>query len=149
MLAWLFLLFTVVPVVELYVLIQIGRVIGGLETVLGVIVIGMIGAAVAKRQGLSVLRAIQRATAEGRLPGRELVEGAIVLAAGILLITPGVVSDVAGVTLMLPPIRRGVASLLIRRFAKNLVVVGAAPDPREPTGPIVDVTPPKDPRQLP
>jgi UPF0716 protein FxsA len=146
-LAWLFLAFTIVPIVELYVLIQIGKAIGGLETIIGVILIGAAGAALAKKQGFAVLRAIQRSMSEGRMPGRELLEGALVLAGGLLLITPGVFTDVAGVLLLLPPIRRLVAGLLARRMAHQLQVqVVNLTTPRRPlhdtnAGPVIDVKP--------
>lgn len=157
MIGWLFLLFTLVPIVELYFLIQIGKVIGGLETIAAVVVIGVIGAALAKSQGLAVVRGVQRATAEGRMPGRELLEGAMVFAGGLLLVTPGVLTDVLGLLLLIPPVRRLAAGLVARRLAKQmkLTVVDLAsrgpmppqgaprrPAPRlDGAGPIIDVTP--------
>jgi UPF0716 protein FxsA len=145
MFGWLLLLFTLVPIVELYFLIQIGKVVGGLETVVAVLLIGIAGAALAKRQGAAVLRAIQRATAEGRIPGRELIEGALVFTGAVLLITPGVFTDIAGLLVLLPPIRRVAAARIAHRFASRIQVTSVDFDhlraPQDPSGTVIDVEP--------
>ena len=93
----LLLLFTVVPAIELYLLIWLGQHIGAGLTVLIIIATGAIGAALAKREGLGVLRSIQEETLRGVPPGDRLIEGVLVLVGGVLLITPGVLSDLTGI----------------------------------------------------
>lgn len=112
MLARLFLLFTVVPTVELYLLIQIGKRIGAFETVWMVVVVGFIGAWLAKREGLGVLRSIQADLARGLPPADRVIEGLLVLIGSVLLITPGVISDLFGIFMLLPPTRRWMAPRL-------------------------------------
>jgi len=102
----LFLLFTLGPMVELYLLIKIGGAIGALNTVLIIILTGMIGAAMAQSQGLSVIFKIQRATEEGRVPIEELVDGAFILVGGFLLITPGFLTDAFGFMCLIPWTRK-------------------------------------------
>jgi UPF0716 protein FxsA len=122
--AVLALLFLVVPFVELYVLIQVGQAIGALPTIALLVVISLIGAWLVKREGLGLLRRAQAEVRMGRVPGRELVDGVLVLLAGALLLTPGFFTDVIGTLLLLPPVRsalRGVASArLARRAALRL-----------------------------
>ena len=90
-------LFTVVPTAELYLLLEIADRIGGLETIYLVIITGIVGAHLAKREGLGVLHQIQEAAANGESPADKLVEGLMVLIGGILLVTPGVMTtDVSG-----------------------------------------------------
>jgi UPF0716 protein FxsA len=117
--AVLALLFLVVPFVELYVLIQVGHAIGAPETILLLIAVSVVGAWLVKREGLATLARVRRRVDAGEVPGRELVDGLLILLAGVLLITPGFLSDVAGILLLLPPvravIRASVVSVLARR----------------------------------
>lgn len=105
----LFLLFTVVPAVELWLLIEIGGIVGGWETVAWVVAMGMLGAWLGKRAGFAVLRDIVTSVQEGKSPANQLVEAALVLVGAVLLITPGVLTDVTGTLLFLPPVRRWLA----------------------------------------
>lgn len=124
MFAVLALLFLVVPFVELFVLIQIGHAFGALPTVLLLLAVSVVGAWLVKREGLSTLRRAQQQVRNGQVPGSELVDGVLILFAGVLLLTPGFLTDVVGVVLLLPPVRaalRGLASRrLTRRAALNL-----------------------------
>ena len=120
MLLRLFLLFTIVPVVELWLLIAIGRSIGLLPTILLVVVTGAVGAALAKREGRRVLSGWQRALSEGRLPEEGILEGGLVLAGGVLLLTPGVVTDLMGLALLFRPSRRVVAAYVRRRLQSGI-----------------------------
>jgi UPF0716 protein FxsA len=122
MIAWLFLLFTVVPVVELYLLIKVGGLIGALPTIAIVLVTGAAGASLARWQGLAALQEIQRAMNEGRVPGQELLAGVLVLAGGLLLVTPGLITDVTGLLLLVPPVRRLVARGLAGYFRHRIEV---------------------------
>ena len=108
MIGVLFLLFLVVPFAELFVLLQVGRAIGALNTIAVLLVVSAVGAWLVKREGLAVLhRARQRVNA-GAVPGRELVDGVLILFAGALLLTPGFLTDIVGVLLLLPPVRGAV-----------------------------------------
>jgi UPF0716 protein FxsA len=109
----LFLLFTLVPALEIYLLVQVGHVIGAANTVLLVIATGVVGAHYARLQGFAVLRKFQESLASGRLPGGELIDGALLLVGGALLITPGLLTDALGFSLLFPP---------SREFWKRLVV---------------------------
>ena len=120
MLGVLFLLFLVVPFAELFILIQVGQAIGALETVAVLVVVSAVGAWLVKREGLGVLhRARQRVNA-GAVPGRELVDGVLILFAGALLLTPGFLTDVAGVLLLVPPVRATVRAAASRYLQRHL-----------------------------
>ena len=119
MVAVLFVVFLVVPFIELYVILQVGHAIGALNTVALLILVSMVGALLVKREGISVLRRAQERMAEGAVPGRELVDGVLILLAGALLITPGFLSDVLGVLLLLPPVRAALRGLVTRRMRRR------------------------------
>jgi UPF0716 protein FxsA len=121
-LAVLVLLLVVVPIAELAVLIQVGHAIGVLDTILLMIAVSVVGAWLVKREGVGVWRRAQRQLELGSVPGRELVDGALILLAGALLLTPGFLSDCLGVLLLLPPVRAGVRALVIRRMRKRVVL---------------------------
>ena len=105
MLAPLFLLFTVVPAVELYLLFEVGSAIGGFNTILLIILTGIVGAALAKSQGLSILAKIQNQMNTGELPADQIIQGLMVFAGGLLLLTPGIMTDVFGFALVMPGTR--------------------------------------------
>lgn len=101
----LFLLFVVVPAVELMLLIQIGGLIGTMPTFGIIIATGLAGSALARRQGLSVWQRFNSRMASGQLPGDELIDGLIILVSGALLLTPGVFTDVIGLAGLIPVTR--------------------------------------------
>ena len=114
----LFLLFTAVPLLELMILIELGNAVG-LSSTIGIILLtGAIGAWAARMQGFYVLAQIQRDLSENRLPGAQLVEGAMVLVGGIFLITPGLLTDSIGFALMIPAVRGVLRGILISKFQK-------------------------------
>ncbi len=115
----LLVLLIVAPLVELYVIIQVAQVIGGWETLALLILMSAIGAWLLKRQGLSVIRRVASAVEEGRAPGKELVDGLLILVAGALMLAPGFVGDVLGYLLLLPPTRAVFRAPLMRRFSKG------------------------------
>jgi UPF0716 protein FxsA len=115
MLGRLFILFTLVPAIELFLLIEIGQRLGGLTTLGLVLLTGALGAALAKAEGLRVLREWRSSLAEGRVPADSVASGALVLVGGVLLITPGVLTDVVGLSLLVPALRRPIAGYLLRR----------------------------------
>ena len=116
----LFLLFTAVPLVELYLLIRIGRVIGVVPTIAIVVVTGALGAALARHQGLGVLRRLQEDLVAGRPPTGALVDGLLILVAAAMLLTPGLITDAVGFLLLVPAgrkvVRKAVSAALERRF---------------------------------
>jgi UPF0716 protein FxsA len=116
----LFLLFTLVPLVELFLLIELGGVVGVLPTIGMIAVTGMLGAYLAKREGRKALASYQQALASGRMPEDGIVSALLILVGGVLLIAPGVLTDVVGLALMIPPIRRGVAKLVTRRVERRI-----------------------------
>ena len=118
-------LFIVVPIAELYVLWQIGSAIGILPTIALLILDSILGAALMRSQGRAAWVRLHRALAEGRIPGKEVMDGALVIFGGALLLTPGFLSDILGLILLLPPTRALVRTLLLRRFAGR-IVAGAA-----------------------
>lgn len=119
----LLLLFISIPVVEIYLLAIVGSHIGFFNTVLLVIGTGILGASLARTQGIQILALIQSEMAQGRIPTKALVDGVIVLIAGTLLITPGVLTDGVGFLLLIP-ITRWVARDVIMRWAKNRISQG-------------------------
>jgi UPF0716 protein FxsA len=113
------LLFIVLPIAELYVIIQVGGAIGVLPTLALLLLDGIIGAALARSQGRAAWQRFNLALAEGRVPARETADGAMIIFGGALLLTPGFITDVVGLLLLLPPtralIRRGLGRLARRR----------------------------------
>ncbi|HEX9887114.1 MAG TPA: FxsA family protein [Longimicrobiales bacterium] len=106
MLGRLALLFVVIPLIELAILIQLGQVVGFLPTFSLVILTGVVGAILARAEGFRTFLAFQREVARGRLPGQPLQDALAVLVGGAFLLTPGILTDVAGFALLLPPSRR-------------------------------------------
>ncbi len=140
--------FILVPLAELLVIVEIGSRIGYPYTILMLIVISLAGAALAKRQGYAVVARIQDDIQKGRMPGDSLIDGALILAGALLLLTPGYITDAAGLLLLLPPVRYPVRSYVRRRL--RLAVErrtvrfgtpgggrygGSGPDPRYGHGP--------------
>jgi UPF0716 protein FxsA len=113
----LVLLFIVVPAIELWGLISVGKLIGGWTTVGLVILTGVLGAWLAKQQGLQVLRLVQLQLSRGQLPTDALLDGVLVLVGGILLLTPGFFTDIAGLVLLIPYTR-----MFVRFFLKKWIV---------------------------
>ena len=109
-------LFLVVPLVELYVIIQVGQAIGALNTVGILLLDSLIGAWLMKREGLAVVRRLQAKVDHGEVPGSELVDAFLILFGGALMLTPGFVTDIIGMALLLPPVRIVVRRVLARRF---------------------------------
>lgn len=114
----LFLLFTLVPLLELYALIRLGSLIGAGPTILLVLGTGAAGAWLARREGFRSWRAVQAELSAGRLPAEELLHALVVVIAGVLLVTPGVFTDAFGLLMLIRPVRaamiRGVRSRIAR-----------------------------------
>jgi UPF0716 protein FxsA len=114
----LFLIFAVVPVIELALLINIGSLIGVLNTVIIVILTATIGAYMVRMEGIGVMYRIQRNMQEGIFPGNELINGMMILIAGAMLLTPGFFTDVLGF-LMVFPVSREFIKKIARRYIKK------------------------------
>ena len=127
-------LLVLVPIAELYVIIQVGQQIGALATVALLVAVSVLGAALLRREGARTWRAFTEATAAGRVPAREVVDGALVLLGGALLLTPGFLSDVVGLLLVLPPtraaLRGSLTALALRRMTGGAVGVPRPGGPR-------------------
>ena len=110
----LLMLFIIVPVTELYILIEAGKRIGTLNTISIIIFTGILGAYLVKHQGFMVLRKIQNDLNEGTIPEDSLVQGVIILTGGILLLTPGFATDIAGFIFLIPVSRKVVKKYLLK-----------------------------------
>ena len=115
----LFLLFVVVPLVEFSLLMRVGALLGFGPTVLLVVVTGVIGARLARRQGLGVLSAMQEEMARGQVPSQEISHGLLILLAGALLVTPGVLTDAVGFFLLVPWTRAMIQPWVVRQVKKR------------------------------
>jgi UPF0716 protein FxsA len=118
---WLLLLFFTVPLVEIYVLIEVGGVIGAWPTIALVVLTAVIGAALIRAQGLATISRVQQELERGELPAVSIIEGALLLVAGALLLTPGFVTDTIGFLILVPPLRRRAVEAFV---ARRLVVTG-------------------------
>jgi UPF0716 protein FxsA len=124
-LAWgLFVLFIVVPLIEIYVLIQVGQVIGPWWTIALLIADSLLGTWLIKREGARAWRALRTALDSGRMPARELADGGLILIGGTLMLTPGFVTDLFGILLILPFTRPFFRRLLTQVVVSRVVVVG-------------------------
>ncbi|MGH8982575.1 MAG: FxsA family protein [Acidimicrobiia bacterium] len=129
----LVLLFLVVPIVELYVIIQVGQEIGALNTIALLLVISVAGAWLAKREGMGVWRHLNQQVNAGKVPGAELLDAFLILLAGALLLTPGFLTDILAIVLLIPPTRVLVRRVLRRRFVGKVEIFrGPAPPSRPP-----------------
>lgn len=125
MLLPLLVLFVVVPLVELYVIIQVGQEIGALWTIAILVADSLLGSMLMRSQGRVAWRRFNEAIAAGRVPAREVVDGVLVIFGGALLLTPGFVTDVFGLLLLLPPTRALIRRALVRRFDGRIAVSSA------------------------
>ena len=120
MLLKLFLCFTLIPVVELYLLIKVGTVIGGFNTILLVIFTGFAGAWLARMEGMYTMMQVRRNLDQGIMPKEELLDALIIFCAGAVLITPGLLTDIAGLLLLWPVTRRRF-KLYLRRKIDDMI----------------------------
>lgn len=148
---WFFLLFVALPAVELGLLIEIGGRIGTPTTIMLIIVTGMVGASLARWQGLGVIGRIQSEMTQGELPAGSLVDGVVILLASALLVTPGVLTDVFGFACLVPAFRSVLKEMAQRRFGRMVeeqqVRVSMRFEDERGTGPrspVYDITPEPD-----
>ena len=117
MLFRLILVFTIVPLLELAILIYLGTIIGALYTILIVVVTGILGAVMTRYQGMVTLSKIRSNIENGIIPANELFDGALILAGGLLLLTPGIITDIIGFALLVPYTRR-----IVKRLSRSLML---------------------------
>jgi UPF0716 protein FxsA len=117
--AFLVALFIAVPLVEIAVIIKVGEWLGVVNTIALLLAISILGAWLVKRQGVGLVRRVQAELAAGRMPASALVDGALLLVAGTMLLLPGFVTDAVGLLLLLPPVRAGVRHWLRRRWMRG------------------------------
>ena len=117
------LLFVLTPLVELAILVYLGTLIGALYTILIVVATGILGAFMARNQGLATLSRIRGSIERGIIPSNEIFDGALILVGGLLLLTPGIITDIIGFALLVPQIRRitgkWLRSLIRRRIERG------------------------------
>lgn len=119
--AWLVALLLVVgPIVELWFIIQVADVIGGWQTIGLLLIEGLLGSWLIKRQGRAVVRRIDQRLKAHDLPTKELADGFLILVAGVLMLTPGFITDIVGFALLFPPTRAIARAALLRRFTARM-----------------------------
>jgi len=151
-------LFILLPIAEIYVIVRVGEAIGILPTLALLIVDGFLGAALARSQGRAAWARFNRALGEGRVPGREVFDGAMIIAGGAFLLAPGFITDAIGLLLLLPPTRAAFRGLVARMARRRVTVApriiffggrqrGAPPPPYDVEGSAREVDEPE--RELP
>jgi UPF0716 protein FxsA len=113
------LLFTIVPLIELYLLIQVGKYLGAFPTIAVVFITGIVGGLLARSQGLNIYRQIRMDLQNGIIPTDSLLDGLFILIAGALLITPGLITDIVGFLVMIPGFRRWLKKRLREKFRQK------------------------------
>jgi UPF0716 protein FxsA len=135
MFRFLFVLFIIIPIIEIALLIQVSDVIGGVATIALVVITAVLGAKMVKQQGMGALQNAQTQMAQGQMPAKELFTGICVIIAGVLLLTPGIMTDVFGLLLLTPAIRNklaaGLASQATVRMSMGMQQ-GASPYTQQP-----------------
>ena len=128
-------LIVVAPLIELYVIVQVGQNIGLFPTIALLIAVSAVGTTLIKREGIKVYREFVATIQRGEEPAEQLVHGVCLLAAGVLMLAPGFMSDVVTILLLVPPTRVLIAKLVLRKSTAKVTVIRATH-----TGPIVEVT---------
>lgn len=137
----LMLLFTLVPLIELALLIKLGQLTNLLTTVAIVVLTGAIGAYLARREGVKTWSRIQQNLAAGASPAVELVNALLILIAGAVLITPGLLTDLVGFALLVPAVRNRVGRKLSAYFEQRMVIATSQGQPREHPYDLIDMPP--------
>ena len=112
----LFLAFTLVPFIEIYLLIKIGAQVGALNTILIVILTGLLGASLARLEGIKIMTKVRDSLNRGDLPAEEMLDAMLIFVAGVVLLTPGFITDLAGITLLVPQARFWFKRWLRKKF---------------------------------
>jgi UPF0716 protein FxsA len=115
----LFVLFIIIPIIEIFVLMQVGAVLGVWPTIAMVIFTAWLGAKYVRQQGISTLNSVQTKMAQGQMPSDEIVTALMLLVAGVLLVTPGFVTDFLGLSLLIPAVRHTIAGSVMSHISSN------------------------------
>ena len=115
-------LFIIVPLAELYVILKVGDAIGAVWTILLLAADSVLGSLLLRAQGRSVWRRFNMALGDGKMPHREVIDGVLVIFGGAFLVTPGFITDVVGLLLLLPPTRAVIRRMLVSRLGRRVVV---------------------------
>jgi len=129
-LAALIVLFIVVPLAELYVILQVGEAIGAVWTILLLAADSLLGSLLLRSQGRTVWGRFNAAVAEGRMPHREVIDGVLVIFGGAFLITPGFLTDIVGLLLLIPPTRALIRRVVARRVGRRVAAAAVGADGR-------------------
>ena len=129
-LAVLLVLFIVVPLAELYVILKVGDAIGVVPTILLLAADSVLGSVLLRTQGRAVWTRFNVTLSEGRVPHREVMDGVLVIFGGAFLITPGFLTDIVGIILLIPPTRAVVRRLVVRRLGRRVVVASSSSSSR-------------------
>lgn len=121
--------FIAVPLIELAILIKVGNAIGVWQTVWIVVATAVAGASLARWQGMSVLKSIRGDLSMGRMPSESLTDGLMILVGGVTLLTPGLLTDVAGFLFIIPQTRRLIKTLVRKRMEKRMNIIDIRPEP--------------------
>jgi UPF0716 protein FxsA len=116
----LLVLFILVPIIELAVIIQVGQALGVLPTIALLLAVSFVGSWLVKREGIGVWKRFRRQIESGAVPGKEIADGAMIMLAGALLLSPGFVTDVVGILLLLPPVRATIRATVMARLAHRM-----------------------------
>ena len=128
-----------VPILELYVFVQMSHAIGFFESLLLLAAVSVVGAWIVKHQGLRVWRRFNEQVQQGVVPSREIADGVALLVAGVLLVAPGFVTDAIGVLLLVPPVRALVRAIALRRAHRRTVVTATYSGPIPHHHGVIDV----------
>jgi len=121
----LLLVFIIIPIIEIALLIQVSEIIGGWSTIALVVITAFIGAKLVKQQGTDALKNVQTQMAQGQMPAQDLFSGLCVIIAGVLLVTPGIVTDIFGFLLLTPLVRNKMAAGILKQVAAKGASSGA------------------------
>jgi UPF0716 protein FxsA len=144
----LVMLFIAVPLLELYVILQVGDAIGAFWTILLLAADSILGSLLLRSQGRAVWRRFNEALATGRMPHREVQDGVLVIFGGAFLITPGFLTDILGLLMLLPPTRALIRRYAMRRFAQRMTMRVERTGTGDVEGTAVEYEPPSAPRRL-
>jgi UPF0716 protein FxsA len=111
----IFIVILLIPLLEIYLLVEIGEIIGAMPTILLVVFTAISGAWLLRQQGFETFRRFQQSLAQGEIPAYEIIEGPIILLGGVLLLTPGFFTDLLGLICLIPPVRRKVAQYILEK----------------------------------
>ena len=139
----LFVLFIVAPIAELYTIIRMSGAIGFFNTLWLMIAVGFIGSWLVKREGMRAWKRLNQAVAQGKVPTKEMIDGVLILGAGALLLTPGFLSDVFGILMLIPVTRAAFRQYLVKRTTQGgkfftMGFPGGQPTPRGTKGDYID-----------